>query len=167
MLIDILIQTGVGLFLFQVFLLLTPPIVVKVGPNNWLLKRRGATAVNNPLGVLIDKNQDHYHAVLAQELYECEQRKNLFYLVKTLVSDSESRTLEATGQLITVFMMCDMDRSLNFDTVRHRRAEFISRKYKQFEFYSAGDVLAIMDKNHYEARKWADWYIEERGHTML
>lgn len=163
MITDILI----GLALFQGLLLLMPPIVIKVKTDNWLLKRRGATAVNNPFGVLIDKNQKHYHAVLAQEIYECEQRKNLFYLVKTLVSDSEARTLEATGQLITVFMMCDIDKSLLLDVVRHRRAEYIIRKYKQFKFWSVHDVLELMKHQEDVARKWADWYLDEKGHTML
>jgi hypothetical protein len=87
--------------------------------------------------------------------------------VKTLVSDSESRTLEATGQAITVLMMCDMNKSLNLDTERHRRAEYIIRKYEQFEFWSVNDVLELMKQREYIARKWVDWYLDEKGHTML
>ncbi len=167
MITDILLQALLTLAACQGVIFLMPPIIIKVKADNWLLKRRGATAVNNPLGVLIDKNQEHYHAVLAQELYECEQRKNLFYLVKTLVSDSESRTLEATGQAITVLMMCNIDKSLNPDVVRHRRTEYITRKYKQFNFWSVDDVLELMKQREDIARKWVDWYLDEKGHTML
>lgn len=163
MLTDILI----GLALSQGLLLLIPPIVIKVGSDNWLLKKRGATALNNPFGVLIDKSQKHYHPVLAQELYECETRKNLFRLVLSITSKKESRRIEATGQTTTVLLMCQMDKSLNeYDELR-KRAEFMTRKYKHFEFFSVDDVITLMNSYREEAQKQADWYLDEKGYTML
>lgn len=163
MLTDILI----GLALFQGLLLLMPPIIIKVGHDNWLLKKRGATAVNNPFGVLIDKSQKHYHPVLAQELYECETRKNLFRLVLIITSKSESRRIEATGQTATVLLMCQMNKSLNEHDELYKRAEFMIRKYKQFEFFSVDDVITLMNSHRDEAQKQVDWYLDEKGYTML
>jgi hypothetical protein len=167
MLIDTLIYTPIGLLLLQGILLLVPPIVINTNEDNWLLKKRGATALNNPFGVLINKNQKHYHPVLAQELYECESRKSLITLIKSVVSKNVARHVEATGQAITIQMMCQMDRSLKFADVRYKRAEYISRNYKQFKGWTPKSVERLMEMNNYEAQKWTDYYLEEFKHTML
>lgn len=157
----------IGLLTVQGFLLLVPPVIIKVSSNNWLLKKRGATAVNNPFGVLIAKDQEHYHAVLAQEIYECETRKSLIHLIRSIVSIKEARRIEATGQTITVLMMCQLDRSLSLPDARYRRAEFIAKSYKQFDGWTPASVEHLMKNQNYIAQKWVDHYLDERGHTIL
>lgn len=167
MLITILTYTIIGLVIFQALLLLVPPIIVKTTKDNPRLKKHNATAINNPFGVLIAVDQKHYHPVLAQELYECETRKNLFRLVKSIKSPDEARRIEATGQLITVLMMCEMDENLKFSSEMWNRCEFVANNYKQFEFWSQKDVHKLMSEQMYDAENWVEHHLEELGHVMI
>jgi len=148
---ETILQVFLTLAFCQGVLLIIPPIVIKTTNDFWL---RGATARNNPLFIWIDPHQVYYEAVLAQEVYECEERKWLYNLAKWYVSSDYKREVELMGQAIEIVIATKDMHRVAAKKYLQKQAATLSGKYSQFNKTEIEAIEDMLYKSLPKAEMW-------------
>ena len=131
-------------------------LLVACSPSIHLADLDGRNAKNNAFRVVVDRDAPFRAAVLAQELYEAEAKRDPIRAVEVRLDHSAERKLEIAGHEVEVqaaVLLYGQDE----DAYRAKEAASMHRGYDGlFRDMPGAEIIAAMEARAPSARQWVE-----------
>ena len=116
----------------------------------------GRNATNNAFRVIVDRDAPFRAAIVAQEVWEAEQKQDPVHAVKIRLSDSERREMEIMGHEVEVqaaVLFYQQDAA----AYRAKEAAAMQRGYDGlFRKMTPAQIVAAMERQSAKAARWVE-----------